>query len=256
MSSRRKLLRVYVDETGDRGRQATSSPYFAFAAVLIADEDEPELRATMSMLRREMKVPHARALHWKDHVKTFPRRQYVSRSLSAVDGLKIIYVVVEKAAIPAGSGMRLDHAIFYNYAAGFVLERALLAAKDWHDGPRDLVIRYGHVKGFDHTTTASYFRQKPSQGPSWVPWHLLRGQPRFEDQANWDGLQAADMYAGMLHVAALRTDDFGGYEEHHLLKVRQQIRRNRAGNCWGWGFKWLGNEATVKSLPWWPSEGL
>ncbi len=256
MSGNRNLLRAYVDETGDRGQSATSSPYFAFAAVLIADEDEPKLRATMSQLRRDLKVPVGRALHWKDHVKTFPRRQHVASQLAAVSELKIIYVVVEKAAIPAGAGMRIDHAIFYNYAAGFVLERALLAARDWHGGPRGLVIRYGHVKGFDHTTTASYFRYKATHGPRWVPWNLLHGQPRFSDQAGWDGLQAADQYAGMLHVAALRTDEFGGYEASHLLKVRHQIRRNGAGECWGWGFKWHGNAMTVTSLPWWPTTGL
>lgn len=258
MSGSRRLLRAYVDETGDRGRSATSTPYFAFAAVLIADEDEPKLRATMSQLRRDLKVPHGRALHWKDHVKTFSRRQYVARRLSGINELKIIYVVVEKAAIPASAGMRIDHVIFYNFAAGFILERALLAARDWQGGPRDLAIRYGHVKGFDHKSTTSYFRRKPYQGSSRVPvpWHLLRDQPRFSDQASWDGLQAADQYAGMLHAAALRTDDFGGYEEAHLLQVRRQIRRDGAGKSWGWGFKWLGNEATITSLPWWPATGL
>lgn len=252
----RKFLRAYVDETGDRGQSATSSPYFAFACVLIPDEDEKELRAVMSKLRRDFKVPLGKALHWKDHVKTFARRQYVANQLAAIDELMVIYVIVEKAAIPATAGMRIDHAIFYNYAAGFVLERALLAAGGWRGGARNLVIRYGHVKGFDHTTTAAYFQHKTSHSASWVPWHLLTGNPRFEDQASWDGLQAADQYAGMLNVAALRRDEFGGYEESHLMRIRHQIRRSGSGNCWGWGFKWHGNEKTAKNLPWWPPAGL
>ena len=59
----------------------------------------------------------------------------------------------------------------------------------------------------------------------------------------------------MLNVA-LRPDDFGGYEEAHLLRVRHQIRRDGAGRAWGWGFKVLGNTATFTSLPWWPPSGI
>jgi hypothetical protein len=51
------LLRAYIDETGDRGHTARSSPFFAFAAVLVADEDEAALRAAMSHLHRDLKVP-------------------------------------------------------------------------------------------------------------------------------------------------------------------------------------------------------
>jgi hypothetical protein len=63
------LLRAYVDETGDRGHTAASSPFFAFAAVLVADEADPGLRAVMSQLRRDLTVPPGKALHWKEHVK-------------------------------------------------------------------------------------------------------------------------------------------------------------------------------------------
>lgn len=76
------LIRAYVDETGDRGHGGVSSPFFAFAAVLVADEDEPGLRAAMSQLRRDLTVPAGKALHWKDHVKTYSRRQHVARTLA------------------------------------------------------------------------------------------------------------------------------------------------------------------------------
>jgi len=54
------LLRAYIDETGDRGHSGKSSAFFAFAAVLVADEDEGDLRAAMSKLRRNLSVPAAR----------------------------------------------------------------------------------------------------------------------------------------------------------------------------------------------------
>ena len=106
-------------KTGDRGHSAKSSPFFAFAAVLVADEDEPALRAVMSRLRRDLGVPVGKALHWKDHVKTFQRRQYLASQLAGVPGLMITYVIVEKTAIPVGSGMYSDHELFYNYAAAW-----------------------------------------------------------------------------------------------------------------------------------------
>ncbi|MER6269284.1 DUF3800 domain-containing protein [Streptomyces sp900105755] len=251
----RQLVRAYVDETGDRGISASASPYFSFAAVLIADEQEAAMRAAMSQLRRDLKVPPGKALHWKDHVKVFSRRQYVAKTLSQLSDIKIVYVIVEKAAIPAHAGMRQDQVIFYNFAAGIILERLLLAAGDWAGGARDVVVKFGHVRGFDHRTTCDYFKIKTHQGPHWVPWHLLCGQPTFEDQAKWDGLQAADQYAGMLS-AAVRPDRFGGYEPAHLLAIRHQIRRTALGVSRNYGFKILGNEATFTSLPWWPQGGL
>jgi hypothetical protein len=250
------LLRAYVDETGDRGCGGKSSPFFAFAAVLVGDEDEPQLRAAISGLRREFGIPVGKALHWKDHAKAYPRRQHIARTLSSVKNLVITYVVVEKAAIPPGSGMRRDHEIFYNYAAGLTMERLLLAANGWPGGGRNVLVRFGHVRGFDHTKTTSYFASKRRTAPpDWPPWHRLHGAVHFNDQASWDGLQAADQYAGMLNTA-LRRDDFGGYEQMHLLKVRHQLRRDPQGNAWGWGFKVLGNNATITSLPWWPAVGL
>jgi hypothetical protein len=248
------LVRAYVDETGDRGHSGMSSPFFAFAAVLVADEDEPALRTAMAKLRRDLTVPVGKALHWKDHVKTYPRRQHVACTMAAVPSLMVVYVIVEKAAIPAGSGMYSDHVLFYNFAACMTMERILFAARDWDGGSRDVIVRFGHVKGFDHSRTTGYFDRK-AKSDQWVPWERLLGSVHFDDQAKWDGLQAADQYAGMLN-AALRPDQFGGYEESHLLRIRHQIRRDDAGRSWGWGFKVLGNTATLTSLPWWSAQGL
>jgi hypothetical protein len=248
------LLRAYVDETGDRGHSAKSSPFFAFAAVLVADEDEAALRAVMSRLRRDFNVPPGKALHWNQHVKTYQRRQHVATQLAATAGLTISYVIVEKTAIPVGSGMYSDHELFYNYAALIMMERLLLAARDWAGGSRDLIVRFGHVRGFDHTSTQRYFLLKAAT-PSWVPWNRLHGSTHFSDQSSWDGLQAADQYAGILNVA-VTEDEFGGYQEAHLMRVRRQLRRDSQGRSRGWGFKVLGNEATFTSVPWWPQGGL
>lgn len=250
----RKLLKAYVDETGDRGASGKSSAYFAFAAVIVPEEDEPTLRSAVATLRSRFKVPVGKALHWMEHVKRYPRRQFTAKTLGGISSISVVFVVVEKAAIPGGASLLTDHATFYNYAAGLVMERILLAARDWPGGTRDVKVRFGHVKGFDHSTTLGYFSIKKSQG-SWIPWHLQRGAVEFDGMANWDGLQAADQFAGMLN-SAISPDPFGGYEEVHLLAVRHCIRRNAQGVSWGYGFKWLGNEQSVKGLPWWPQGGL
>jgi hypothetical protein len=238
-----RLLRAYVDETGDRGHSAKSSPFFAFAAVLVGDEDEPAMRAVMSRLRRDLSVPAGKALHWKEHVKKYDRRQHVARQLAGATGVMVIYVIVEKTAIPVGSGIYSDHELFYNYAAAMVMERLLLAAGDWPGGSRDVSVRFGHVKGFRHSTTAHYFRRKAAT-PDWVPWARLHGTVYFSDQAQWDGLQAADQYAGMLNVA-VTADQFGGYEEAHLLAIRHQIRRDPQGRKPRLGFQGVGQRGHV-----------
>lgn len=201
------------------------------------------------------RVPTGTALHWKDHVKTFSRRQFVTTKLSELKQLSVLYVMIDKAAIPPGAAMLGDQVVFYNYAAGFVLERALLAARQWPGGQRDAVIRFGHVRGFNHMSTKNYFVRK-QQAPTTanLPWECLRSI-HFDDQTAWDGLQVADQYAGMLH-AAFRPDEFGGYESAHLLTVRHQLRRSSTGEAWGWGFKFLGVPQTVQRMPWWPQSGL
>lgn len=248
-----KLLRAYIDETGDRGMSGRASDYFAFAAVVVADEDEGPMRAAMSQLRRDFNTPSRKPLHWKDHVKTFARRQRVAATLATLP-LTLNYVAVEKSAIPASANMRGDQAKFYNFAAGIVMERVLLTARDWHGGRRDVIVTFGHVRGFNHQETRDYFDIKKSRDPGWLAWSRLR-RVSFDAQSHWDGLQAADQYAGMFS-AAICPDQWGGHEHQHLLTIRHQIRRNKQGTSDGFGFKWLGNPGTVTALPWWPPQGL
>lgn len=250
----RQLLYAYVDETGDRGVSAKSSPFFAMAGFVIAAEDEHRMRTTAVELRQSFAIPRGKGLHWKDHVKVYPRRRLVADKLAAIPDVRVNYVIFEKAAIPAGSGLYIDHTIFYNYVAGLMMERLLLSAKYWPGGTRDIQVRFGHVKGFDHAETIGYFRRKSSTDPSWIPWQLLRGSVKFSDMSQYDGLQIADLYAGILK-AAIMPDPYGGYEEHHFLRIRHQIRRAK-GTCWGAGFKVMAQAGTIENLPWWPQEGL
>ncbi len=247
------LLRAYVDETGDRGTSASSSPFFAMAGVVVAVEDEPALRQTVRQLRADLKVPATKPMHWREHVKTFERRQHVAACLVR-HPIVVNYVVFEKAAIPQNAYLRRDQMVFYNYAAKLMLQRLLLTAEAWPSGPGRLTATFGHVRGFDHANTRAYLRTIAAR-ERWRPyWQLLDGIVQWADSRTYDGLQVADQYAGMLSVA-LRADQFGGFDPHHLLAVRHQIRRD-GGRSWGAGFKVLAQRDAMESYPWWPSTGL
>jgi len=89
-------------------------------------------------------------LHWTEHVKRFPRRQFVARQLGAVGGVVVSFVIVEKAALARANPMRTDQVAFYNSVSGLILEETLRTASTWPDGARDLVVSFGHVRGFPH----------------------------------------------------------------------------------------------------------
>jgi hypothetical protein len=243
-----KLLRAYADETGDRGMGSSSSPFFAFACLLVPEEDDLAMRAVVAGLRTRLQVPKGSSLHWNRHVKTFSRRQHVTDQLLTLANIRVVYVVVDKSAIPASAMMRRDQAIFYNYAAGMILERVALAARDWPGGYRDAIVKFGHVKGFNHTSTVNYLGLRRSM-PDWVPWQRIRSF-QFDGMANWDGLQAADQYAGMLS-AAMVPDPYGNYEANHFVRVCQTQLRRVGTTAWGRGFKFLGAAPTMHAYPWW-----
>lgn len=159
---------------------------------------------------------------------------------------------MEKGSIPDGAALRVDHAKFYNYIAGLTLERILLTAAYWPGGARDVIVRFGHVRGFDHSETERYLLRKQSMtSGSYLRWDLLRSI-KFEDAGALRGLQAADQYAGMLNVA-MTADRYGGYEPWHLLAVRHQIRRRTpATTALNIGFKAMVLPSTLSDYPWWP----
>lgn len=251
----RKRLLAFVDETGDRGHSVKASPFFSMATVLIPEEDYRSLSAAVISLKQTFKVPKERPLHWSDHVKVFPRRQLVTRELSRLPSLVVNYVIFEKAGMSVSPYLRSDQEAFYNYTAGFTMERLLLAAGFWPGGARDVKVTFGHVRGFQHSKTLDYFQIKKERNQGPANWALLEGTPTFAATNGSSGLQAADQYAGILS-AAMVPDQYGGYEPHHLMAIRRQIRRNSAGSCWNYGFKVMARPNTFESYPWWPPEGL
>lgn len=231
-----------------------SSRFFAMVGVTVADEDDHQLRSAVQSARSLLKTPPNKPLHWVDHVKTFPRRQAVTGLLAPLPVVLNI-VIFEKASIPSTAVLRTDQRRFYNYAAGLLMERMLLTTRDWPGTRREVIVNFGHVRGFDHQETLRYFDLKHQLDPPRVPWARLHSQPAFLGMGSLDGLQAADQYAGMLHKA-ITADESGGYEASHLLAVRHLIRRDSSGRSNNYGFKAMVAPGTLTAFPWWPPAGL
>lgn len=241
---------AYVDEMGDRGTSAKPSPFFAMAAVIVPDTHRDGVAAAVAKIKKEFGIPARVALHWSDHCKTFPRRQYVANVLGEVDGVKLNYVVFEKAAIPQkGDDSHRRGALLQLHRRHRT--RADPANCSCVSGRGSTGAGAVRARArIRHEKTLEYLWKKRGQ-KSLVDWSLLLGDPTFVDASRNSGLQAADQYAGMLR-SAICPDKHGGYEEAHFLRVAHQMRRHpETGRAWGYGLKVMARDDAFHSLPWW-----
>lgn len=244
------MLMTFVDEAGDRGIGRKSSPYFIMGAVTVEEATRVDLAKAVASIKERFTIPLTKPLHWTDHCRTFARRQFVARSFAAIPGVQVNYVIFKKTTIPAASGLGTDHRKFYNYAAGVLLDRVLLGATYWPGGRQPVRPFFGHVRGFDHSETLAYLERHAARH-SFADRTLLAAPPKFIATAQNSGVQAADQYVGMLRDA-ICVDEFGGYEEQHLMLVRHQIRRGPGNEAINYGIKAFAEPGFPVNLPWWP----
>lgn len=127
-----KTVEVFCDETGDRGWSADSSPWFGMCAVMVPQEAIPQMRATLAGLRHEINTD--KPLHWVEHfqkAKQGPRRQMAALMLAALPGVKVIYVVADKATLKASPRLRESTDLFYHYTMRLLLERVAQQLASW-----------------------------------------------------------------------------------------------------------------------------
>ncbi|GLZ28162.1 hypothetical protein Lesp02_03520 [Lentzea sp. NBRC 105346] len=249
------VVRVYIDETGDRGFKPTSSPTFGFCAVLVPDEHDNDLRTVIQTLRNDFEISGERPVHWKEHLRPrfHERRRHAAKRLATVPGVQVIHVVIDKANVPLNAGMRGDIVKTYNYALRLLFERIAFAVRDWPGGSRRAIVKVAHVKGHDHAKSLDYVTKTcpVSPSPVSVPWNLVTSNVTIEGTTAVDGLQAADLYAGMFN-AAITPDRFGNNWPEYLLAVTHQIRRGPNGKVCDYGIKILGDKKIVTDQDWWP----
>ncbi|MGY5034823.1 DUF3800 domain-containing protein [Streptomyces sp. 900116325] len=246
-------LRVYVDETGDRG--AHGSPFFAMTALVVPDEEDWNVRAVAAGLRAMVHATRPNTttpLHWVDHFKRkhADRRARAARTLSLMPGVKVIHVIVPKSNVVPTGGMT-DGTRFYNYTTRLLLERVAHCAATWEGGPRLAITYLGTVKGVDHRDTADYLTRVRSGrcGRTWdVPWQHVKWPPKWTG-TDRDGIQLADIHAGILNVA-LSGDDNDEDCAQNLLLCKHQLYRTPTGNLLGAGVKIWGQNLFVMRRCW------
>lgn len=256
MVSKLPILRVYLDETGDRGFKATSSPLFGFCAVMVPEEHDALLRHVIQNLRKEFGVLSG-PVHWVDHLRSrnHDRRRYAAKKLAAVPGVRLIYALVNKASVPADSPLRGDIFATYNYVSRMTFERIAFAAQDWPGGSRRTITKVAHVRGHNHTLSLDYLARTcptSTSARTTVPWALVTRNIQVAGAAAQDGLQAADLYAGIFG-AAIKPDAFGANSPEYLQVVAHQLWRGPDGRVLDHGIKIRSDKTIVTGQDWWPS---
>lgn len=212
---------VYIDETGDRGASATASPIFGMAALIVPEGRGPSVRSAVDVLRSDLGVPPDKVLSWKAYVKSHDRRRRAAEVLAGLSGVKVCYVYAKKEELRSDS-YRNDKLLMYNYLAYKTYKSIVWACRNI--GATEIVIRYGHVRHHDHSSTEDYIRREASRDPK-VPNRLVSSM-RWVSADRYRESQAADLFGGFLKAALWPSGEFDYTEPGYLLRVWHLIRNS------------------------------
>jgi len=233
-------LLAFVDEIGDRGHSRKSSEYFAMSAVVFPSKNQQKVKDCIACIKAKLGISLETPLHWRKHCNKHDVRKYVSKELAMLKNITVIYVISDKKTVPE------DHAKFYNLVAAFTLERILKHAEKTNN---KVSVRFGHVRGFNHSTTIDFFNKR-----DWrlCNYNRLLDQPKWIQADSNSGIQLADLYAGILG-AAMIADRFGDFEPGYLETIKHQIRISAEGKISGYGIKAISADNEPQSFKWWPT---
>ena len=169
--------------------------------------------------------------------------------ISSIPRVKVIHVIAHKATLRVNAtGLRGSQRTFYNFTTKLLLERVAYQAKSWPGGARFAIVRADAVKNVDHESTKNYLDYIKWCGDSKAPWEYIKWPPIWRD-SQYDGIQLADIYVGMLGNA-LDSDPEDVEQARPFLTYRHQLYRYR-GECLGAGIKIIGSEEYVTNRKWW-----
>lgn len=247
------IIRAYVDETGDRGTRPTSSPYFAFAAVICRDSNRQLLINELDRLVHDLGKPAGTTLHWAQNIKYHQQRKVATQRLGALP-IRLIYVAVPKSSL--GGYLQRSTEGYYNFLARIVVERIALFTRARgrdEDAALSAKVTFGRVKGFAPSVLQDYIRKVRARDDC-AHWEVfLTRQIDVRGQGEERLLQWADIAAGAFDSAA-RADSYGNHEPAYLLNIASRIDRSPTGSVLGWGIKTLGTYDWLTATPDWPVE--
>ena len=245
-----EIIRVYVDETGDRGYLAKSSPFFTFAAVCVREQNDHMVRDFMDSFKVRISKPPAAKPKWTK--LTHLERRVAAEGIRKLP-IRIIYISVPKVNLTHGAHMANTTPAFYNYAARFVVERVSWLAKD---NKAMASLTFERVKGFKPSLLTDYIKLLRQQQVGSVDWQHVSPTVKVDSPANIRSLLVADLVAGAFDSATRSDPATGLVEQSYLETIAPLVWHRRNASMIGTGFKVLGSMAPFEALPWWPSPAI
>lgn len=246
-----KNVYVYVDETGDRGASAQSSPIFGMAAVIVDSTAAQHLQSTIDQLRNDFKVPAGKVMSWKDHLGPHDRRKRAAQVLVDVPGLTVCYVWALKSALSPGSYLD-DNDRFYNWVAFKTYKSSIWAARNIYGQSARVHFRFGHVRRFDHEKARQYIEAEATTDPK-VP-HQLQASLRWVSADQYRESQAADLFGGFLSAAIWPKGNFQMTEASYLHTVWPVIRKNPSDCAIPLGLFGMPDHSIITDSDWFPCQ--
>lgn len=240
---RRKRIIAYIDESGDRNSgEGRESDHFTMTAVLVEAEHEHQLRMQIEGARAVWGIEGP--LHWVKHLraKRMDRRRALCEMLALVPSVQVIHVVLDKSRLITLGHLANNQVSAYNYVARLLLEPIAYAANGWPGGCRVAQVYFGMVGGVEPSYVSRYLNHCACHPQGSVPWDAVKWPLKFEATSARSGLQAADMYSGMLWAAVRHSD------RTWLDLVHHQFYRSRSGVITGYGIKVHPAGAAVASI--------
>jgi len=213
------------------------------AAVIIPSSLQQKVKNCITAIKKKMRIPINIPLHWYRHCRKHETRKFITGEIAKLEGVTVIYVISDKKTVP------IDHISFYNLVAALTIERILKHAEKVNS---KVNVWFGHVRGFNHTTTIDYFQKRNWRN---IKINLLLDMPKWIPSENNSGLQLADQYAGILGAAML-MDEYSNFEPSYLENVKHQIRKSESNKISGYGIKAISVDNDPLSFKWWPNGWL
>jgi len=231
------VLRIYVDEAGDRGVSPASSLHFVISAVVVQDALDRAARADLATTRLAVGRHSGHVLHYRK--LSHSQKLKVAQDVSASSIEMVTSVIVCKRDLihtgPPGSTAHIAKPDpMYLWALRLLFERISWYARD--NGQHEAIVTFAHLRHFKVQALHDY-RQALSLSDNEIWWGAFDGHPfRVSDPGTVELLQFADASASAL-LKAIEPDEFGNTEDRYLRALSSKIYRRPGGVTTSYGLK-------------------